>query len=169
MISTKRALTLMLASLAMVVLTATAAWAPKYLTAPVVDGPCKTARQSGELLAQFTPTHFVRAGGKLIVVGELAGSCDVLRGSDVSLTNTPTLAEATIVNTDCQTLALELGRGMSRGASYDLEGDPMVFATAEADDLLCQIAAADGQPRKQLQLMNAMLAANAEEEPEPES
>jgi hypothetical protein len=163
----RRVLTITSASIVMLLLGASAAWAPKYLTVPVVDGPCSTARQSGSLLGQLAPRHFFQSDGQLVVLGNMDGTCDLPR-NDVVLENAPTLTLATVLNSDCRILVLGLGPGAAtRSIVYDLEGDPMIFEQPEDDPLLCKIAAAQDSPRQLVRLMNAMLAANAEEEPAP--
>jgi hypothetical protein len=151
-----RGLTIVGASLVMILLGATAAWAPKTLTLPVVDGPCRSGPQTGYLLGEFSPSRFLRVEGDLAVQGDMSGTCD-LPTTDVVLTGAPMRAGAKIVIADCRLLVLELGRGLTRGVSFDLEGDLMVFESDVNDEVLCMIAEVKDNPRALVPLLNEVL------------
>jgi hypothetical protein len=152
----RRAATIGAVSLVMVLLGATAAWAPKTLTLPVVDGPCRSGTQAGYLLGEFSPERFLRVEGNLAAQGDMNGTCD-LPTSDVVLTRAPLRANATIVNADCRLLVLELGRGLVRGVFFDLEGDLMVFESDVNDAVLCRIAEVKDDPKALVPLLNEVL------------
>ena len=153
----RRTATILSASFAMLLLMATAAWAPKTLNLPAVDGPCTSGGENGYFLGEFTPTRFVRASGGLSVQGRMSATCDLPR-DDVALTGATTRVRTTIVNSDCRVLVLELGSGRTRGVSYDLEGDLMVFDSDVDDPLLCRVATVWDNPRKLVTLLNSILA-----------
>jgi hypothetical protein len=158
----RRSVTIAGAATALIILGATAAWAPKTLNLPVVDGPCKSGSQTGYLLGQFTPTQFLAAGRTLTTRGEMDATCDLAR-NDVTIVGAASRVEAGVLTSDCRLLVVELNRGRTQGVSYDLEGDLMIFESDEGEDdqLLCRIARLKDDPRKLIPLLNELLEATA--------
>lgn len=143
MISTKRALTLMLASLALVVLTATAAWAPKYLLTPTVFGDCSTDGEAGTFSLSLDLSRFeATREGDLNALGVANGTCNVPDQEDGSLIDSPFGTSVTVGTHNCEQIVFELGTYTSKDTTFDLTEDPVVINAFEVGRKLCAEAKA---------------------------
>ena len=138
-----RALTVTVASLAVVVLTATAAWAPKYLFSPIVTGPC-TADDgaSGSFRLTLSPDHFEVNRDGLVAVGLVNGICDVPGREDPGITDAPLFTEVSFGNHDCDSIVLRFGDITVKDSTFDLSEVSVVLTPAEVGKKLCSIAKA---------------------------
>jgi hypothetical protein len=133
----------MLASLAIVVLTATAAWAPKYLLAPSVFGDCSTNGEAGDFSLSLDLSHFeATKDGGLNVIGVANGICDVPDQEDGSLTDAPFGTSVTVGTHTCRQIVFELGSYTSKDTTFDLTQDPLVINSFEVGRKLCAEAKA---------------------------
>src|SRR3712207_5469372 len=153
-LAVRRAVTVLSACFAVIMLTATAAWAPKNLTLPVVDGPCSYRGETGYLMGTFDATRFFQTDGGVSVQGNLNATCDLRK--DVVL-HSATRTDVSVVSSDCRTLVLGLGSGETRNVFYDLEGDLLVYSSEADSDLFCAIAAARNDAGALVPLLNELL------------
>ena len=153
-----RALGLLASSLSLIALTATAAWAPKYLSLTAIDGACTTDDDTGYFTGQFFLTGFADARGSLIAMGEMTGVCDLESANDVVLSQTRSFAAASIVTSSCDILEVGLGDAQARDVTLALEGDLAVFEGGKGAGRLCAIAhQLDKSPADLAALLNRLL------------
>jgi hypothetical protein len=141
-----------LASAVPVAVSASPAWAPKYILGATAFGTCDL-RDGASFQGSFTVSGFSSSGGQLYATGAVAGSCD--SGGDVVATvpSTVTTFAVASVTATCSAVGANVeirpGAGTVKGLLGDTpkDAEPVVFGLDLAPSTVVERSWVPGDPR----------------------